>query len=171
MRDIHPMLFKRLQNLTIEYENVTAFAELLPLFADKIIAGEFTSDGHRTLTHRYKQLNLQWGVNWTLHEPTNFPEKEEFHKGLISIYINCCNLFNDNVYDLAHRELDEATKDMLCYYTDYSNTTFYFKPDEIEAGLELLNRWYINVELKSIDYTNKQKRANLLKQLQELDTE
>ena len=79
--------------------------------------------------------------------------------------------FNDNVYDLAHRELDEATKDMLCYYTDYSNTTFYFKPDEIEAGLELLNRWYINVELKSIDYTNKQKRANLLKQLQELDTE
>lgn len=157
--------------MTIEYENITAFAELLPLFADKIIDGELTSDRHRTLTHRYKQLNLQWGVNWIVHKPTNFPDKEDFQKGLICIYINYCSLFNDDIYDLAHRELCEAVKDMVCYYTDYSNSTFYFKPDEIEAGLELLNRWYINVELKSIEYTNKQKRAHLLKQLQELDTE
>lgn len=169
MRDIHPTLLTKLQKLTTDYENITAFAELLPLFADKIITCEFTANKHCALTHRYKELDLKWGVNWTLYMPSNF-KHEEFHKGLISVYINCTDLFNDCVYDLAREELAEATEDMLCYYTDHSNTTFYFKPDEVEEGLELLNSWYINVQLKSIECDKEQKRIRLLKQLQELDT-
>jgi hypothetical protein len=171
MRDIHPTLFTKLQELTTDYENITAFAKLLPLFADKIITGEFTSTQHFELTQKYKQLPLKWGARWTLYMPTNFPEKEEFHKGLISIYINCMSLFDNSVYNLAQTMLWEETKNIKCYYIDPMNTTFYFKPDEIEAGLESLNSWYVSVQDKSEEYLKQQKRKKLLEQLQELDTE
>ncbi len=169
MKDIHPKLVKKLEKFEIEYQQVTAFAKLLPLFADRIIDCEFTGDRYCELAQKYQQISFGWGVNWTVHRPTNFPEDANYHEGLINIYINCLSLFHDDVCHIAQKELWEAMKDIACYYTDVLNSTFYFKPDEIEAGLEALNNWYIKVKDSTQDYLKEQKRKQLQAQLQELD--
>lgn len=169
MKDIHPKLVKKLENIENEYQQVTAFSKLLPLFADRIIDCEFTGDRYCQLADRYKQTPFNWGINWTLTKPTNFPEDEEYHEGLLNVYINCVSLFHEDIYHFAQKELWEAMKDVQCYYTDTLNSTFYFKPDEIEVGLEALNNWYNQVKAKSTDYLKEQTRKRLQAELQELD--
>ncbi len=168
MIDIHPKLTQKLQKFEREYEQVTAFAKLLPLFADRIIDCEFTGDRYCELANHYKQIYFNWGINWGVNSPTNFPE-EDYHSGLVNVYINCLTLFHEDIYHLAQKELWEAMKDVPCYYTDVLNSTFYFKPDEIEVGLEALNNWYIKVKDSTQDYLKEQKRKKLQAQLQELD--
>jgi hypothetical protein len=169
MQKIHPKLVKKLEKFEIEYQQVTAFAKLLPLFADRIIDCEFTGDRYCNLTDRYKLIGFPWGVNWYVNRPTNFPEDEEYHEGLVNVYINCLTLFHDDLYHLAQKELWEAMKDVPCYYTDILNSTFYFKPNEIEVGLEALNAWYIKVKDSTQDYLKEQKRKKLLKELEQLN--
>jgi hypothetical protein len=169
MKDIHPNLVKKLEKFKTEYQQVTAFAKLLPLFANRIIDSEFTGDRHCRLGSHYKQINFSWHIDWYVNRPTNFPEDEQFHEGLVNVYINCLTLFHEDIYHLAQKELWEAMKDIPCYYTDVLNSTFYFKPDEIEAGLEALNNWYIKVKDSTQDYLKEQKRKQLQAQLQELD--
>lgn len=169
MKDIHPKLVEKLKRDKAIYQKVTAFAELLPLFSQHIVAYEFTGERYCNLTDRYKQLGFAWGINWSVNRPTNFPEDEKFHEGLVNVYINCLTLFHEDIYHLAQKELWEAMKDIPCYYTDVLNSTFYFKPDEIEAGLEALNTWYIKVKDSTQEYLKEQKRKQLQAQLQELD--
>jgi hypothetical protein len=169
MKEIHPKLVKKLEKFEAEYQQVTAFAKLLPLFADRIIDCEFTGDRYCELAGRYKQLRFDWGISWGVKRPSNFPEEQEYHEGLVNTYINCMSLFHDDIYHLAQKELWEAMKDVPCYYTDVLNSTFYFKPDEIEVGLEALNNWYVKVKDSTQDYLKEQKRKQLQAQLQELD--
>lgn len=169
MKDIHPKLKLKLDATKKEYQKVTAFAKLLPLFSDEIVVYEFTGERCCTLTGRYKSIGFPWGVNWYVNRPTNFPEDEKFHEGLVNVYINCMTLFHEDIYHVAQKELWEAMKDVSCYYTDVLNSTFYFKPDEIEAGLEALNSWYVKVKNSTQDYLKEQKRKQLQAQLQELD--
>jgi len=169
MKDIHPNLVKKLEKFKAEYQQATAFAKLLPLFAERIIECEFTGDRHCRLASNYKQLYFPWDINWCVHRPTNFPEDEQFHEGLVNVYINCFTLFHEDIYHVAQKELWDAMKDIPCYYTDVLNSTFYFKPDEIEVGLEALNNWYIKVKDSTQEYLKEQKRKQLQAQLQELD--
>jgi hypothetical protein len=169
MKDIHPKLKLKLDTSKKEYQKVTEFAKVLPLFADKIIDCEFTGDRHCRLGSHYKEIHFSWNINWTVDRPTNFAEDEQFHEGLVNVYINCLTLFHEDIYHLAQKELWEAMKDVPCYYTDVLNSTFYFKPDEIEAGLEALNSWYVKVKNSTQDYLKEQKRKQLQAQLQELD--
>lgn len=169
MKEIHPKLKLKLETSKKEYQKVTAFAKLLPLFSDYIVACEFTGDRYCKLTDRYKSIGFPWGINWYVNRPTNFSEDEKYHEGLVNAYINCMSLFHEDIYHLAQKELWEAMKDVPCYYTDVLNSTFYFKPDEIEAGLEALNNWYIKVKDSTQDYLKEQKRKQLQAQLQELD--
>lgn len=169
MQKIHPKLVKKLEKFEIEYQQVTAFTKLLPLFADRIIDCEFTGDRYCELGQKYKQLYFSWGINWGVNRPTNFPEDQEYHEGLVNVYINCMSLFHDDIYHIAQKELWEAMRDVPCYYTDVLNSTFYFKPDEIEVGLEALNTWYIKVKDSTQDYLKEQKRKKLLKELEQLN--
>jgi hypothetical protein len=168
MKDIHPKLKLKLDTIKKDYQKVTAFAELLSLFAGRIIDREFTGDRYCELADYYKQIPFNWGINWGVNSPTNFPD-DKYHQGLVNVYINCMSLFHDDVYHIAQKELWEAMKDVPCYYTDVLNSTFYFKPDEIEVGLEALNNWYVKVKDSTQDYLKEQKRKQLQAQLQELD--
>ena len=169
MKDIHPKLKLKLDTIKKEYQKVTAFAEVLPLFAHQIIDCEFTGDRHCRLASHYKQIDFSWYINWSVNRPTNFPEDEQFHEGLINVYINCLTLFHEDIYHVAQKELWEAMKDVPCYYTDILNCTFYFKPNEIEVGLEALNNWYVKVKDSTQDYLKEQKRKQLLKELEKLN--
>jgi hypothetical protein len=169
MQKIHPKLKLKLDTSKKEYQKVTAFAEVLPLFASQIIDCEFTGDRHCRLGTHYKQLHFPWNINWCVNRPTNFPEDEQFHEGLVNVYINCLTLFHEDLYHVAQKELWEAMKDVPCYYTDVLNSTFYFKADEIEVGLEALNTWCIKVKDSTQNYLKEQKRKQLQAQLQELD--
>jgi hypothetical protein len=169
MQKIHPKLKLKLDTSKKEYQKVTAFAEVLPLFADYIIDREIKGDRYCELGQKYKQLYFSWGINWGVNRPTNFPEDQEYHEGLVNVYINCISLFHDDIYHVAQKELWEAMKDIPCYYTDVLNSTFYFKPNEIEVGLEALNAWYIKVKESTQDYLKEQKRKKLLKELEQLN--
>jgi hypothetical protein len=168
MKNIHPKLAERLTKLKDKYKRVTEFAELLPIFEERIIEYEFTKDQHCVLSSHYKDLDFGWNVNWITQVPFNFPEYEECHRGLICIYINCIVLFHEDVYDLAYRELETVMKEVPCYFVDHLNSTFYFKPEEIEDGLEALHTWYLKVKSEGATYIKEKKRRALMQQLEEL---
>jgi hypothetical protein len=168
MKEIHPTLLKKLAETKEKYEKVTAFAEMLPLFAKEIIEREYTSNEYCRLCSWYKQLPLTWGADWRTNRPTNFPEDQPCDLGLVHVYINCCSLFHDDLYSFASKELDEAMKDVPCYFVDHLNSTYYFKPNEVEVGLEALNAWYLKVKETGQQQLNEQKRKRLLKELEQL---
>ena len=103
---IHPKLAEKLKEKKKEYEKVTAFAEKLPLYADKIISNEYTGLSYITLSQRYKTLPLAWGINWTLSKPTNYYH-DSFQSGLVCVYVNTYSLFDD----LSSETSTELTKE------------------------------------------------------------
>jgi hypothetical protein len=168
MKEIHPTLLKKLAETKDKYEKVTAFAEMLPLFAKEIVYQELTGQGFAQLAQIYKQTPFSWGVNWYTNRPTNFPEDQPCDLGVVQVYINCCSLFHKDLYSFASKELHEAMKDIPCYFADHLNSTYYFKPNEVEVGLEALNAWYLKVKETGQQQLNEQKRKRLLKELEQL---
>lgn len=166
---IHPTLQTRLQTTRLKYEKVTAFAELLPLFADGIIAKEYTGDVYHALTNRYKDMYFQWDISWWVNRPTNFPDSRAYESGVVCIYVNNYSMFNDALYSFSNERLYAAMKDVPCYFYDGLNSTWYFKPDELENGLEALNAWYNATKAEGASHLKEMKRKQLQAELEKLN--
>ena len=169
MTNLHPQLQKRLEAKIEEYQKVTTFAEKLPLFADQIISSEHTGESYCELAMYYNGVRFNWGINWTVRRPTNYPEDQPCEIGLVNVYINCISLFHDDMYTFAYNELDKTVGKINCYFYDDLNSTFYFKPDEIEAGLDAIVQWYNSVKTQSDVYLKEIKRKELERQLKALE--
>jgi hypothetical protein len=166
---IHPTLEDRLYKLHMKYEKVTAFAKLLPLFSDEIINREYTGEVYCNLACRYKDVYFAWDITWWTNRPTNFPDSRAYESGVVCIYVNNMSMFNDALYNLASERLYAAMKDIPCYFYDSLNSTWYFKPDELENGLEVLNEWYTSTKAEAAEYLKQAKRKQLEAELEKLN--
>lgn len=167
---IHPSFVIKLKKQKETYKKVTAFAERLPMFSQKILDNEYTGETFFRLTDRYKSLPLNWGVNWFTNTPTNYPEGQDKPDGLICVYINVISLFGDFVpHSFGYDLLKEARDNISVHFYDSWNSTFYFLPEELEDGLEKLNQWYIETKAKIEPYVKQKKKEELEKQLKELE--
>ena len=166
---LHPVLQERLQKKEEHYQRVTAFAEKLPLFADTILGQEEDGSLFFELTPRYKGVYFGWGVNWYTNKPTNFPDERVYEPGVVNVYINSCYLFDDKLYTLAEQSLGRLSSEIKCYFYDNLNSTFYFKPDEVEEGLDKIAEWYHEVKSESAAYLKEMKRKELQDQLKALE--
>lgn len=165
---LHPTLQNRLKATKERYQKVTEFAELLPMFADQIISSEYDGDGYCSLARNYKGMYFNWDINWSVHRPTNYPENQPCEIGLVNVYINCMSLFHDDVYAFARSELDKTVGKIKCYFYDDLNNTFYFTPDEVEAGLDAIVEWYNSTKAQVESLLKELKRKELERQLKEL---
>lgn len=155
--DIHPELQEKLVLKAKAYKACTEFSKLIPLFESTIIREKATGDSYYTLADRYKQTYFAWGINWQVTKGVNHPENLPMPRGLINIYINCISMFGYEVYDETNASLNELAKVVNYYYYDESNSYFYFLPEQLEAGLELINDWYVKTK-GSIEGIWKQKK-------------
>jgi hypothetical protein len=146
-QELHTKLAERLEKDIDTYRKVTSFANLLPLFEKEIIEKLYTGEQFAKLSNYYKGLSLSWGINWRVLKPTNYPESKVYESGTVEVYVNVMSLFNTyNIYDTVKCSLYEHMKNVPCYFFDNMNSTYYFKPNEIEVGLDALNDWYNKVK-------------------------
>lgn len=171
-KKIHPTLATKLLQQKKNYENITAFAELFPQYSRQILDCEYTGESYCKFTEHHKSLPLNWGVNWRVNPPTNYPEDQLDGKpyGLVSVYINVISLFGDSVpYSFGHSSLADVVSDIKVHFYDSWNSTFYFLPEELEEGLNKLNDWYIGTKSKIEPYLKQKRKEELEKQLKELE--
>lgn len=167
---IHPDLQVELKKIKEDYTKVTALANALPIFAKSIISQKVTGDSYHKFTEWYKTLPLYWGICLQKNKPTNYPEGEEHPKeGLICVYINCMSLFHNDLYYFSISKLTEAVPSIKVHFFDNLNSTFYFKFDELEEGLEKLHLWYTEVKSLADAELKRKKKLELEKQLKELE--
>lgn len=166
---IHPTLKKKLDEKKKKYMKVSAFAELLPMFANRIIDNEYTGEYYNKFQDYYGKLPLAWGVNWYTNTPTNYPTETHKEVGFVNVYINTYSLFGSELSNYASLELSEAIREIRCHFFDYLNTTFYFLPDEAEAGLKRLEQWYVETKSKTDAELRRQRKAALERELESLN--
>ena len=138
------------------------FANVVPIFADKIIKDKITGEEEWVrFDDIYKNLYLKWGINRGLFRSnssrsiSNYPKKHNCY--LWCIYINTCDLYDSHEkYDLFL--IPEKTP---VFFYDYNNTTFYCQDSEIEGLLECLNDWYMTATIKNSDAAS-DKRISVL---------
>jgi len=164
--NIHPKLLDKLIKQKREYVKVTKFAELLPMYAEKIIQDEAAGEEYYQLASKHGKLYCAWGINWQTNTPTNYPEEKHSQVGFVNVYINCMSLFGDNCYKFAHEEL--AKTPIKVHFYDSWNTTFYFLPEEAQEGLNLLEKWFVETHSKCDTYLKGERRKELEKELAEL---
>lgn len=167
-KNIHPELAKKLDEKKAEYEKVTAFAALLPLFEKEIIANELKADRYCRITDRRGQLHFAWGVNWQISAPTNYPAETHAEVGFVSVYINTISIFGEDCASFAHTELAKALPSIGVHFYDSWNSHFYFLPSEAEAGLNRLEAWYLETKSKCDAYLKQKRKEDLERQLKEL---
>lgn len=166
---IHPELEERLYQMHKKFEKVTSFAKLLPLYSNEIISKEYTGDTYCSLSNHYKNMYFPWDIAWQTHKPTNFPDDRTYEEGTICIYVNCMSLFSEAVYHMARDKLIEHMKDIPVYFYDGWNSTYYFKPHELEVGLEALNNWYLDTKSNVETYLKEKRRKELQAELEKLE--
>lgn len=165
---IHQTLLDKLARTKKQYEKVTAFAKLLPMFEKQIIEGELTPERYCKLSDRHGKLYCAWGINWYTNTPTNYPKEEHSEVGFVNVYINCHSLFGDQCYTFGHIELGKILSDIKVHFFDSSNTAFYFLPEEAEDGLNKLEAWSVETHSKCDAYLKQKRKAELERQLKEL---
>lgn len=166
---IHPELEERLYQMHKKFEKVTSFAKLLPLFSKDIITKEYTGETHCALSNRYKDMYFAWDISWWVNKPLNFPYDRKYEEGVVCVYVNNYSMFNDALYNFSNSRLYSAMKDVPCYFFDGMNSTWYFKPDELENGLETLNEWYISTRAEGAAHLKELKRKELQAELEKLN--
>lgn len=169
MKELHPELQKRIEDKIEDYKKVTAFAKKLPVFAREIIDGEYTGGKYCQLRSQYKHVNFSWAIKWNFTRPLNYPEDEPCKIGLVSVYINCFNFFHEDMYSFALAELNKSRENIDSYFYDSSNSTFYFTPEQTEAGLDAIVEWYDKTRDKTEAQLKETKRKRLEAELKALD--
>jgi hypothetical protein len=157
---IHPELQTTLVNKAKEYKNCTDFAALIPLFSKQILMGKVEGNKYCQLDYTYKETYFAWGINWQTNKAVNHPKELPMPRGLINIYINCMNMFGDAVYKETNASINKLATEVECYYDDL-NSSFYFLPEQLEAGLDKINDWYVMTK-GSIEGILKQKKIEKL---------
>lgn len=167
---MHPLLQTKLDNLTTTYKKRSLLMYELPEFAS-VIAGHYNENEvfSGSLGSNYKGMYFAWGLQYyeyfgnTGRVPTNFQGSFTEEKGLICVYINNLTLFDEDCYSFSHQELGKIVQSINCFYYDDMNTTFYFEPKELMAGLDVLVSWYNQVRVKT-DSIKKAKDIERLEQ-------
>lgn len=167
-KTLHPKLKEKLNNIHSKYEKVNSFAELLPIFSDEIINGEFTGETYCTLEYNFGKLYCAWGINWYADTPLNYPKEKHHQVGFVGVYINNMSLFNDALYQFSSEKLGEVLPEIQVHFYDQLNSTFYFLPHEAEAGLKRLEQWYIETKALCDDYLKKKRKEELQRELDKL---
>lgn len=150
-------------------KKVTEFAELLPVFADIIIRDEITGSSYCRLGERFGKLPLDWGINWQTTKPTNYPDDYPEFTGAINVYINSYSLFGDKCAAFGRKELKAIIGKIKVFFFDHWNTTFYFKPDEVEEGLKTLEAWYVQTCEGVGEYLKQERKKELEAELSKLE--
>lgn len=158
---IHPELQTELMNKAKEYKNCTDFAALIPLFSESILLNKVEGDDYFRLADRYKETYFAWGINWQTNKSCNHPRKLPMPQGLVNVSINCMSMFDDDVYTETNTSINKLATDVACYYYDDLNSSFYFLPEQLEAGLDKINDWYVTTK-GSVDGILKQKKIEKL---------
>jgi hypothetical protein len=158
---IHPELQTALVNKAKEYKDCTEFAALIPLFSKSIIRDKNDGNNYYKLADRYKETYFAWGINWQTNKGYNHPKDLPMPRGLINIYINCINMFVEDVYTETNSSINKLATEVDCYYYDGLNSSFYFLPEQLEAGLDKINDWYVTTK-GSIEGILKQKKIEKL---------
>jgi hypothetical protein len=158
---IHPTLQANLANIAKEYKNCTDFAARIPLFGESILSNKVEGNVYCRLADRYKETYFAWGINWHTTTGCNHPKELPMPRGLINIYINCVNMFGDAVYEETNTSINKLATEVDCYYYDDLNSSFYFLPEQLEAGLDKINDWYVTTK-GSIEGILKQKKITTL---------
>jgi hypothetical protein len=169
MKEIHPELQERIKIKLEAYQKVTAFAQKLPLFEKQIIQDEQTGDTFFKVASGYKGVYFSWGINWHCGRPPNYPENEPCELGLIGVYLNRFDLFDEDMYEFASKELKDKCKNIKYYFYDISNSTLYFKPEEVEGGLDAIVEWYTKTKSETDSKLKEIKRNKLEAELRALD--
>lgn len=164
MAALMPKLQKKLDATEKLYHELQEFAETLPMFADEIINGELTPDKYCRLGYKYKDMYLDWGINWTPCQPTNY-DLQYHNEKTVSVYLNCSSLFNDHVYDFARIELDKCINGISFFHYDHLNSTVYFEPHQVEEGLEAIYQWYLFVKQQAGNIFNQKRIEELEREL------
>jgi hypothetical protein len=154
---IHPELQADLANKAKEYKKCTEFAALIPLFGERILRGKVEGNEYCQLADRYKATYFAWGINWQVNKAVNHPKELPMPRGLVTVYINCMNMFGDAVYEETNASINKLATEIECYYYDDLNSSVYFLPDQLEAGLDKINDWYVETK-GSIEGILKQKK-------------
>jgi hypothetical protein len=66
-------------------------------------------------------------------------------------------MFGDAVYEETNASINKLATEIECYYYDDLNSSVYFLPDQLEAGLDKINDWYVETK-GSIEGILKQKK-------------
>lgn len=167
-KKLHPKLVEKLDATRANYEKVTVFAELMPLFGNEIIEGEHTGETYFKLKDRFGKMYFAWGINWLTNTPTNYPTEKHSQVGFVNVYINAITLFGDDCHHFAHEELGKALPEIQVHFYDNLNSTFYFLPHEAEAGLKRLEQWYLQTKSKCDDYLKTKRKEALQRELEAL---
>jgi hypothetical protein len=143
---IHPELQAAIAKKAKQYKNCTEFSALIPLFSKEIIGSQFEGNECFRLSDRYKETYFAWGINWQVNKAVNHPKELPMPQGLVSVYINCFSMFDEDVYSETNASVNKLATDVECYYYDDLNSSFYFLPEQLEAGLEKINDWYVTTK-------------------------
>lgn len=165
---IAPQLIEKLAAKKAEYEKVTAFAALLPLFKDRIISEELTGESYAKLSDFAGKLYCAWGVNWYTNTPTNYPQESHSQVGFVNVYINTYSLFGDKLSSFASQKLGEVLPSIEVHFYDALNSTFYFLPHEAEAGLKKLEEWHLDTKTQCDTQLRKLRVEELKRELEGL---
>lgn len=171
MSTLHPILQQEIENIRLDFEKITAFANKLKVFENQIIGCRVNGESYCTFTHYHKNVYFPWGINWQTNIPINF-ESDRGHTNFepsVSVYINCLSMFGEKAYTYARKSLTELENKISCYYYDSLNTTFYFSPEEAEEKLDLIVEWCTNVQKEVTAILAEARRAELLKELEKLE--
>ncbi len=166
---------KELKDLKRKMIGAEKFANALPLFANTILKEKANyTDDFLNFGNRYKSLYLAWGIKRFKFSPESDreilnliqPIKKTIY--LFNIYVNCYNLFGDDVYyTQARNNLDELEVNVFFY--DNLNSTFYATDKQIENLLEKLNDWYIEHSELIKKESNKKKIEEMKRELEKLE--
>jgi hypothetical protein len=165
---IAPPLIEKLAAKKAEYEKVTAFAALLPLFRNRIISEELTVESFARLSDYAGKLYCAWGVNWYTNTPTNYPQENHSQVGFVNVYINSYALFGDKLSSFASQKLAEVLPSIEVHFYDALNSMFYFLPHEADAGLKKLEEWYLDTRAQCDAQLKRLRVEELTRELESL---
>ena len=152
-------------------EKVVAFAERFPYFTREILrSGRTGEEGYQIqLSQRYKDMYLQWGINYMVYNNIMNYEGVVDNKELIEIYVNSYALFESKSEGL---NLGSIANTEGVFFYDHLNSRFYIETDHLMGFLEVLNDWYNHYKfIAKLDNLEKEKKemleciANIEKQI------
>lgn len=159
---------REIQDLKEKMEKAKEFAGMLPIFADEILSRKLDKNFTGTISKKYKDIYLSWGINRYFYEDnkniTNC-DKEIKDTYLFNIYINSLSLYD------SHENYGLKDLNVPCFFFDRLNTTFYIEEKDIETALEMLNNWYNQSKKIAFKHSLLDEKEKLKKRLENIENQ